>query len=238
MNFSNRADENTSFCLLSKARFNGTLAPGWRATIAENEYNMIELKIWGLILSFAIPMIISPGPGNTMLAAAGGQFGVRGTAPFWMGFEAGNAVWCLVYGFGLSQVFKTHPEAYALLKWGGTAYLLYLAWGFFQSSSLAAQQDLKPLRFIDGFVALSLNPKVHSMILVMYSQFLSPALPLSAQVIQIALVFVAVGFASHFLWIYGGQVLFSRLKSRRAMRVQAIVFGLCMLLVAASVALG
>lgn len=197
---------------------------------------MIALKIWGLILSFAIPMILSPGPGNTILAAAGGKFGVKGTVPFWMGFEAGNLVWCLVYGFGLSRLFQTYPLAYELLKWGGTLYILYLAWCFFQSSSVADPADLKPLGFADGFISLSLNPKVHSMILVMFSQFLNPAMPLAAQVVQMALVFVLVGVACHFLWIYAGQLIFSRIKSRRAMQAQGIGFGVCMILVAAFVA--
>ncbi len=197
---------------------------------------MIALKIWGLILSFAIPMIVSPGPGNTILAAAGGKFGVKGTVPFWMGFEAGNLFWCLVYGFGLSQLFKEHPLAYELLKWGGTLYILYLAWCFFQSSSMSDPADLKPLGFADGFVSLSLNPKVHSMILVMFSQFLNPAAPLASQVVQMALAFVVVGLACHFLWIYAGQLIFSRIKTPRAMRAQGIGFGLCMIVVAAFVA--
>ena len=198
---------------------------------------MIALKIWGLILSFAIPMIISPGPGNTILAAAGGKFWVRGTLPFWMGFEAGNLVWCLIYGFGLSQLFNEHPLAYDILKWGGTLYMLYLAWCFFQSGSMSERQDLQPLSFFDGFASLSLNPKVHSMILVMYSQFLNPALPLSAQVVQIALVFVLLGLGCHFLWIYGGQLIFRRFRSRRAAQIQGNLFGLCMLLVALVVAM-
>jgi hypothetical protein len=53
---------------------------------------MIALSTWLLILAFAVPMIVSPGPGNTVLAAPGGQFGLRRTVPFWMGFEAGNLV--------------------------------------------------------------------------------------------------------------------------------------------------
>jgi homoserine/homoserine lactone efflux protein len=198
---------------------------------------MIPWEIWILILGFSIPMIISPGPGNTILAASGGKFGVRDSVPFWMGFEAGNLVWCLVYGFGLTEVFQRYPFAYEVLKWGGTLYVLYLAWGFFRSSSLSEQEDMCPLSFLDGFVALSLNVKVHSMILVMFSQFLNPAIPLADQVVQMTAVFVAVGLACHFLWIYGGQLVFSRLKTQRAMRVQGIVFGLCMVAVAVSVAL-
>lgn len=198
---------------------------------------MIAWDVWVLLLGYSLPMIASPGPGNTILAASGGRFGVKSSVPFWMGFEAGNLLWCLVYGFSLTQVFKHYPIAYEVLKWGGTLYLLYLAWGFFRSSALADQQDLRPLGFLDGFIALSLNVKVHSMILVMFSQFLSPSLPLSSQVWQMTAVFLIVGLACHFFWIYGGQLIFSRLKSPRAMRIQGYVFGLCMLAVAASMVL-
>lgn len=198
---------------------------------------MIALNTWLLILAFAVPMILSPGPGNTILAASGSQFGLQRTVPFWMGFEAGNLVWCLVYGFGLSEVFARNPAAYTALKWGGTAYIVYLAWCFFRSAGASERQQLQPLGFIDGFVSLSLNPKVHSMILVMFSQFLSPGLPLAAQVLQMAMAFVAVGLASHFAWIYGGQVLFSRVQSPGAIRLQSLAFGACMLVVAGAMAL-
>lgn len=198
---------------------------------------MITLKIWGLLLSFALPMIISPGPGNTVLAASGGKFGVRGSIPFWMGFEAGNLCWCLIYGFGLSQVFSRYPLVYICLKWGGMLYILYLAYGFFKSSSLTDKTDLHALSFYDGFISLSLNPKVHSMILVMFSQFLDPTLPLFAQVTQISIVFTVLGLACHFLWIYSGQMIFRKIQSRRAMQWQGIGFGICMILVAIFVAL-
>ena len=198
---------------------------------------MIAWDVWVLLLGYSVPMIASPGPGNTILAASGGRFGVKSSVPFWMGFEAGNLLWCLIYGFSLTQVFQHYPVAYEVLKWGGTLYLLYLALCFFRASMLADQQDLRPLSFVDGFIALSLNVKVHSMILVMFSQFLSPSLPLSSQVWQMTAVFLVVGLTCHFFWIYGGQLLFSRLKTPRAMRIQGYVFGLCMLVVAVSMVL-
>ena len=72
---------------------------------------MIAWDVWVLLLGYSVPMIVSPGPGNTILAASGGRFGVVGSVPFWMGFEAGNLLWCLIYGFGLSQVFEHYPVA-------------------------------------------------------------------------------------------------------------------------------
>lgn len=198
---------------------------------------MIEWSSWILILGFAVPMIISPGPGNSVLAVTGAQFGVRGTAAFWCGFEAGNFLLCLIYGFGLGEVVTSHPAVYQALKWAGTAYILYLAWGFFQPSALKSGQNLQRPGFADGLTALLLNPKVHSMILVMYSQFLKPSLPLAAQVLQIAVVFLLLGVFCHYLWIYAGQVIFRRFNGAAAMRVQGIVFGVCMVAVAIFVAM-
>ncbi|MFN9475260.1 LysE family translocator [Acidovorax sp.] len=145
--------------------------------------------------------------------------------------------WCPVYGFGLSEVFTRHPVAYTALKWGGTAYVVYLAWCFFRSAAATERQDLRPLGFIDGFVSLSLNPEGYSMILVMFSQFLAPGLPLAAQVLQIAVVFVVVGLACHFVWIYGGQLIFSRAQNPRAVRLQGLAFRVCMLVVAGVMAM-
>lgn len=193
---------------------------------------MISLEMWLLILGFSVPMIISPGPGNTILATAGGKFGVRGSLTFLAGFEAANLLWCFVYGFGLSRLLIEYPNLRMVLKWGGILYTLYLAYGFFRSSSLSAQGDVKPLNAVDGFMSVSLNPKIHSMIFVLFSQFLTSSVPLYVQVVQISIVFTILCILCHLPWIYGGQLIFERVKSERSMKIQGVIFGVCMLLVA------
>lgn len=200
---------------------------------------MIAWNIWILFLGYTVPMVVSPGPGNTVLATAGGRYGVTGSIPFWAGFEIANLVLCLVYGLGLGKVLHGHPEIQMALKWAGTVYLLYLAWGFFRSSAESAnssEQNNSRLRTGDGFLSVILNPKIHSMILVMFSQFLNPARPLPAQVFQFAAAFLVVCVAGHFPWIYGGQLILRRFRSACALQIQGRVFGICMILVAAYVA--
>ncbi|MEW6342521.1 MAG: LysE family translocator [Paraburkholderia sp.] len=199
---------------------------------------MLGWDIWVLFFGYAVPMVISPGPGNTLLASSGGRFGVRGSLWFWAGFEDGNLVLCLLYGLGLGRGLQSHPGVHEALKWAGTAYLLYLAWSFLRSSAKPAasgERVMKQLTFVDGFVAVLLNPKIHSMILVMFSQFLDPAKPIAMQVLQLTGGFLLVGLACHFPWIYGGKVILGRFTSERAVRIQGWVFGACMLLVAAYV---
>lgn len=200
---------------------------------------MIAWELWIPFLGYAVPMVISPGPGNTVLATAGGRLGVAGSVPFWVGFEAANIALCLVYGFGLAGAVQDRPEVYQILKWAGVLYLLYLAWGFFRTSTASSENDGKgaaKLSFGAGFLLVTLNPKIHSMILVMFSQFLDPSRQIFGQVLQLTVVFLVVCIVCHFPWIYGGKVILGRFQSERAVRIQGWVFGSCMVAVAGYVA--
>jgi len=197
---------------------------------------MLAWNIWILFFGYTVPMVVSPGPGNTLLATAGGRFGVAGSIPFWIGFEIANLVLCLVYGIGLGRMLHGYPEIEAAIKWAGIAYVLYLAWGFFRSSAQVESDDggheVRRLRGTDGFLSVILNPKIHSMILVMFSQFLDPAKSLLTQVLLLTMAFLIVCVVCHLPWIYGGQLVLRRFRSAHALRVQAWAFGTCMLLVA------
>jgi homoserine/homoserine lactone efflux protein len=200
---------------------------------------MIGWEIWVPFLGYAVPMVISPGPGNTVLATAGGRLGLLGSVPFWVGFEAANVALCLFYGFGLAGTLQDQPEIYQILKWAGVLYLLYLAWSFFSSSvgpNDSNGKGVAKLNMGDGFLLVALNPKIHSMILVMFSQFLDPSQQVFGQVLQITVVFLIVCIVCHFPWIYGGKIILSRFQSDRAIRIQGWVFGFCMVAVAAYVA--
>ncbi|NPC69003.1 LysE family translocator [Corallococcus exiguus] len=199
---------------------------------------MISAEVWVLFLGYTVPMVVSPGPGNTVLATAGGRFGVRGTLPFWMGFEAANVALCLLYGIGLGRALQGLPALHQVLRWGSVVYLLYLAWGFFRASATPGEaSDVRTrLGFGEGLLAVALNPKIHSMILVMFSQFLDPARGMFSQTAQLTAAFLAVCLACHFPWIYGGKLILGRFHSERALRIQGWTFGACMIAVAAWVA--
>lgn len=200
---------------------------------------MLAWELWAAFFGYAIPMVISPGPGNTLLATAGGRFGIRGSVPFWLGFEAANLVLCLVYGLGLGRVLHDYPAFEQALKWVGVLYLLYLAKGFLMPSATGAtrERDTSRFGFSAGFFCVAVNPKIHSMIVVMFAQFLRPGPGMAMQVALLTAAFLIVCVACHFPWIAGGKVVLQRFRSPRALRIQGWIFGLCMLAVAVYVAL-
>lgn len=192
-------------------------------------------ELWGAFLGYAVPMIISPGPGNTLLATTGGSQGVRGAVPFWFGFELANLALCALYGLGLGGTLYQYPEVHIALKWLGACYLLYLAYGFFRTSAKPLKDGAagKAPGFREGFFCVMLNPKIHSMIIVMFAQFLGSESSLTVQVLQLSAAFVVLGVFCHFPWIYGGRVILGRFNSPTALRVQAALFGTAMVGVAA-----
>jgi homoserine/homoserine lactone efflux protein len=200
---------------------------------------MISSEVWWLFVGYTVPMVFSPGPGNTVLATAGGRFGIRGSLPFWMGFEVANLALCVIYGLGLARVLHHLPLLHQTLRWGGVVYLLYLAWSFFRSSATpgGAHEDPTRLGFGEGFLAVALNPKIHSMIVVMFSQFIDPTTAMFVQTAQLTAAFLVICVVCHFPWIYGGKLILGRFHTERAMRIQGWAFGTCMLVVAGYVAL-
>jgi threonine/homoserine/homoserine lactone efflux protein len=85
----------------------------------------IEL-LYAFIL-FAVATLFTPGPNNVMLMAQGLNFGVRGAVPAAVGVSGGFSFMVLVVGLGLGAVFQAYPALYAVIKYAGAAYLLYLA---------------------------------------------------------------------------------------------------------------
>ena len=193
----------------------------------------MALELVAVFLGFAVPMVISPGPGNTVLAQSGARFGVRGTGLFWLGFEIGNVLLCLLYGLGFGALLLEYPQSHTLMLWAGAAYVLYLAWGFFRSAAPGAKpQTVERMGLVSGIVAVLLNVKIHSMVAVMFAQFLQPDRALAPQVLLLTGAFLLVGIVCHFPWIYGGQLILGRFTSDQALRIQGRVFGGLMVAVA------
>jgi threonine/homoserine/homoserine lactone efflux protein len=179
-------------------------------------------------------MVISPGPGNTILASMGARYGLAGTARFWLGFEIGNLLLCVLYGAGLGQLLLVYPGVAFALKWVGVAYLLYLAWAFFRDGLDPTRKSVgeqKRLGLVEGVLAVMVNPKIHSAVLAMFAQFVTPGQAIGGPV-QVTAVFMIVSVLCHCLWIVAGAAIFSRFQSPRAIRAQAWAFALCMAIVA------
>lgn len=109
---------------------------------------------------FALVASVTPGPNNAMLLASGVNFGLRRTAPHMLGVVIGFALMVLSVGLGLQGVLNTVPLAFELIRWGGAAYMLYLAWKI-ATAGEQADRDAgpKPISFLQAVIFQWANPK-------------------------------------------------------------------------------
>ncbi len=87
---------------------------------------------------FATVMFFTPGPNNIMLLSSGLTYGFRSTLPHVAGITFGFAFMVGTVGLGLGTVFIAYPVLQTILKWGGIAYLVYLA------AAIAMADPVKP----------------------------------------------------------------------------------------------
>ena len=94
------------------------------------------------LLAFALTCFvieITPGPNMAYLAALSLSQGVRAGIAAVAGIALGLSVYGVAASLGLSAVIDNSAFLYETLRWGGVAYLLWLAW-----DAWAAERDVAP----------------------------------------------------------------------------------------------
>lgn len=187
---------------------------------------------WNLLLAlfaFAAITAFTPGPNNTMLMASGMNFGFRRSLPMVFGVCTGFPFMIACVGLGLGKVFDLLPWLYAVLKYAGAAYMLWMAWKI-ANSGPAGEGDVKskPSSFISMALFQWVNPKAWIMSITALSAYTVPS-QYYVGVASVVLAFWFVGFASSSSWALFGSALRHVMNDARYYRW--INFGLALLLV-------
>ena len=126
----------------------------------------MTLSALALYAAVYFAAVATPGPGVAALVARVLGYGLRGVAPFILGFVVGDLIWLSIAATGLSMVARSFSVAFFVLKILGAIYLLYVAWGLVKAkgsmeSSLALREPPSSGRAFLGALSLTLsNPKV------------------------------------------------------------------------------
>lgn len=99
------------------------------------------LTFAGLVIFAAI----SPGPAVLMSARTGLTEGFRTGFMLAMGIASGAVFWAMAAMFGLNLVFAAAPSLLWMLKIGGAAYLLWMAWHLWRDAKTPlVTDDIRP----------------------------------------------------------------------------------------------
>ena len=180
---------------------------------------------------FAFVTSVTPGPNNMMLLASGVIFGIRRSLPHMLGISLGFMLLVAAVGLGLGQLFEQFPPLYTALRYGGAAYLLYLAWKIAASGAPDADGKTtgKPFTFLQAAAFQWVNPKAWIMAIGAITTY-TPQEGFLVNVLLIAALFALVNCPSVGLWTVAGSLLRNWLSNARALRVFNI--GMALLLVA------
>ncbi|WP_119307328.1 LysE family translocator [Cohaesibacter haloalkalitolerans] len=107
-----------------------------------------------------------PGPSITALVARVLSRGYRDVLPFVVAMWLGEAVWLSLAIGGLSVVASSFASVFAVIKWLGCGYLVYMAYRMWASRHDVAEEQVLPTRksgigmFLAGFAVTMGNPKI------------------------------------------------------------------------------
>lgn len=182
------------------------------------------------LLVFCTAMAFTPGPNTTLSAALAANHGLRHAMRFVVGVPVGWCALLLACAFGLGALIQAEPALRGALKWGGLAYMLWLAFKLAGAGTLA-QADAK--RFDAGFgkgVLLQfVNVKAWMSALMVSAGWITVAEPLLPRLLIVVPLMMAYGLASNFAYALVGSSLRGWLAQGRRLlvfnRVLAAVLG-------------
>jgi threonine/homoserine/homoserine lactone efflux protein len=185
------------------------------------------------LIIFLFPLAYSPGPGNLFFAAIGARNGAFASLPASAGYHLATWIVTFAVGFGFASLVTRFPFAFAIIKYAGSAYVLWLAWKFFRAGTSQSEIEDRSATFMDGAILLVLNPKAYLIIVLMFTQFLPPtARNFTSLVFYITTIFTLNNFVAFFIWALLGDGLARLFREERHARNINITFALLLVVIA------
>jgi homoserine/homoserine lactone efflux protein len=192
----------------------------------------MDLQVWLAFFVASWAISISPGAGAVAAMTAGLQHGFARGYCLTFGLVLGLWSQLLLVGAGLGALIVASSTAFAVVKWLGVAYLLWLGVSQWRAPAVGLQareagavQASRRSILVRGWVLNTLNPKGTLFMLAVVPQFLDPARPLLPQYLVIAATLAFTDLVVNAGYTAFAARALAALKSPRQMRWVNRVFG-------------
>jgi threonine/homoserine/homoserine lactone efflux protein len=193
----------------------------------------IDTLIMFITASFLLGL--APGPDNIFVLTQSIINGRSAGFIITLGLCTGLVVHTTVVALGISVIFQTSIIAFNILKYCGVAYLLYLAWKAFRSSSDKIELNERtpltsPQLYRRGIIMNITNPKVSIFFMAFLPQFADPTRgPIALQLIILGVIFILVtiivfNLISQLAGIIGKWISKSEKGEKLLNRIAGLVF--------------
>jgi threonine/homoserine/homoserine lactone efflux protein len=186
---------------------------------------MPDPALWGLFVVASVVLLLTPGPAVLYIVARSVEQGRAAGLVSVLGIHLGTIVHITAAAVGLSALIVSSALAFAIVKYLGAAYLIWIGIRTFMAKDPDAEAPVVPAEplhrvFRDGFVVNLFNPKTAIFFLAFLPQFVDPARgALHWQILILCLTSMGLGIMSDgmFALVAGAAGDFLR-RNRRFLR--------------------
>lgn len=157
----------------------------------------MSLEAWGLFALTETMLCLTPGPAVLFVVSQalsrGGAASVAGA----VGILGANVLYFALSATGLGAVLLASYELFALIRWLGAAYLIWLGVRAFVGRAAPRSPDSTPdtgasRTCVNGFVLQAANPKALLFFVALLPQFIDPAGHVASQVLWLGVTSVVI----------------------------------------------
>jgi len=156
----------------------------------------MTFKTWLLFLVMETALSLSPGPAVFYVVSQGARGALRRSLPAAAGIISANAIYFALSATSLGAIIAASARFFAVAKWVGAAYLIYLGIKALRSAGSSHSANLGNTlpdaggdrrRVYLGALTLQLaNPKALLFFLALLPQFIDPLKPVVTQMLILA----------------------------------------------------
>lgn len=174
---------------------------------------MIDVAALAVFIPTFFFVSITPGMCMTLAMTLGMSIGVRRTLWMMIGELLGVASVAIAAVLGVASVMLNYPDAFAILKWVGGAYLIYIGVNMWRAKGKMSVDTSKPSDvsrkslFTQGFVTAIANPKGWAFMISLLPPFISVEHAVAPQLLVLLGVIMTTEFLSMLAYATGGKSL-------------------------------
>ncbi len=175
---------------------------------------------WLLYVATVLVFMIAPGPSHLLMLSVSLSNGFQRSLATAAGDLSANAIQILLAGLGLGAVVAASRYGFAIIKWAGVAYLVWMglrqiiasfrARGSMHDAPPAAVRDL----YLRGFITSAANPKAVVFFAALFPQFLNPEHAFGPQILVLGATYIVIDGCFLAAYGKGASWLAARLRNQ------------------------
>ncbi|MDE1915177.1 MAG: LysE family translocator [Sphingomonadales bacterium] len=187
----------------------------------------MTFHLWSMFFIAAFLVSATPGPNMLHILSRSVEFGIRRTLPAMAGCLSGLVTLLTASAVGLTALLLAVPGAFTVLRYAGTAYLLYLGFKAWRAPVEEASDEDLPIgpamtrwkMWRAAYVVSVSNPKAMLFAAAFLPQFINPAAPKAPQFAILVATFALIDTFWYLTYALGGRGLARHLERPSLKRV-------------------